>query len=47
MANYTCVAENLAGKRISDPAQLKVVGKYMYVLNIEIPKQNLVARTLK
>ncbi|XP_060801170.1 netrin receptor UNC5B-like [Amyelois transitella] len=25
MANYTCVAENLAGKRISDPAQLKVV----------------------
>ncbi|XP_059048298.1 netrin receptor UNC5C-like [Achroia grisella] len=25
MANYTCVAENLAGKRISEPAQLKVV----------------------
>nr|XP_053603195.1 netrin receptor unc-5-like isoform X2 [Plodia interpunctella] len=25
MANYTCVAENLAGKRLSDPAQLKVV----------------------
>lgn len=27
MANYTCVAENLAGKRISEPAQLKVIGK--------------------
>ncbi|KAL0892437.1 hypothetical protein ABMA27_015550 [Loxostege sticticalis] len=25
MANYTCVAENLAGKRISEPAQLKVI----------------------
>lgn len=27
MANYTCVAENLAGKRISGPALLTVFGK--------------------
>lgn len=26
MANYTCVAENLAGKRMSDPALLTVFG---------------------
>lgn len=26
MANYTCIAENLAGKRISDPALLTVFG---------------------
>lgn len=27
MANYTCVAENLAGKRMSEPALLSVFGK--------------------
>ena len=26
-ANYTCVAENLAGKRFSDPAKLTVTGE--------------------
>lgn len=27
MANYSCVAENIAGKRISEPALLTVYGK--------------------
>ncbi|KXJ73695.1 hypothetical protein RP20_CCG015237 [Aedes albopictus] len=27
MANYTCVAENIAGKRVSDPVSLTVYGK--------------------
>ncbi|KAF4523674.1 hypothetical protein B566_EDAN006044 [Ephemera danica] len=26
-ANYTCAAENIAGKRVSDPATLTVYGK--------------------
>lgn len=28
MANYTCVAENIAGKRSADPVSLTVYGKY-------------------
>lgn len=28
MANYSCVAENIAGKRISEPALLTVYGKW-------------------
>lgn len=28
MANYTCVAENIAGKRLSDPVSLTVYGKF-------------------
>lgn len=28
MANYTCVAENSAGKRVSEPALLTVYGVY-------------------
>lgn len=28
MANYTCVAENIAGKRTADPVSLTVYGKY-------------------
>ena len=27
MANYTCVAENIAGKRLSDPVSLTVYGE--------------------
>lgn len=36
MANYTCVAENLAGKRISDPALLTVFGKPYHVAMEEV-----------
>ena len=28
MGNYTCVAENVAGRRLSDTAVLTVLGKY-------------------
>lgn len=31
MANYTCVAENIAGKRLSDPVSLTVYGKYFFI----------------
>lgn len=30
-ANYTCVAENLANKRFSDSALLKVIGKFFFI----------------
>lgn len=31
MANYTCVAENIAGKRLSDPVSLTVYGKLFFI----------------
>lgn len=31
MANYSCVAENIAGKRISEPALLTVYGKFIEI----------------
>lgn len=34
MANYSCVAENIAGKRISEPALLTVYGKFFLPLKI-------------
>lgn len=32
MANYTCVAENIAGKRLSEPVSLTVYGKFKFAL---------------
>lgn len=29
MANYTCIAENIAGKKMSDAVSLTVYGKYL------------------
>ena len=31
-ANYTCVAENVANRRLSPPARLNVIGMRTYVL---------------
>lgn len=35
MANYTCIAENLAGKRISNPALLTVFGKLKSLFGVD------------
>lgn len=32
MANYSCVAENIAGKRISEPALLTVYGEHISII---------------
>lgn len=33
MGNYTCVAENVAGKRVSDTAVLTVLGKSIFSIS--------------
>ena len=35
-ANYTCVAENVASKRFSDPAAISVYGKQTILINFRL-----------
>jgi hypothetical protein len=35
-ANYTCVVENVASRRLSEPAALTVYGNYIFIYNLEI-----------
>lgn len=34
MANYTCVAENLAGKRFANPVVASVYGEYQIYIHL-------------
>lgn len=46
MANYSCVAENIAGKRISEPALLTVYGKFPFCVFFFIASIYVILQTL-